>query len=386
MAEVKVSEEQVLYFRACRGHLAGKGAANVTEAARTIIGAQSQQLQPSLLALSMRTAGRPTAAEVQTEIFGDSRTLVRTWGQRDTIHVYDAATHWRRVVAASQIWSPGGRDGQLPSEAALRKALSAIEKAGGIATRGDLLKVTPAALVKVFEQRAQLAKMDAKRFVAGRLLWRLAHVGELSIGEKVGSEQGYVIRNHWFDDLDWPDLDAEQSSIELTKDYLRVYGPATPHDVAHFFGAKVTLVRKWFEQIADELVAVTCGDRKGLTILADDLETVRRKPPTAASQWPVRLLPLWESMLMGHADKSWTVPDEGERKLVWRKAAMVSAVVLHRGRIVATWTQKATRKKLTVQVTPLSGWRKTKHQKEVQREAEAIADHLELPEVELKVA
>ena len=241
MADVKVSEAQVLYFRACRGHVAGKGAASVTEAARSIIGAQSQQLQPSLLALSMRTAGRPTSTEVQAEIFGDSKSLVRTWGQRDTIHVYDAETHWRRVASASQIWSPGGRDGQLPSEAALKKALGTIEKVGGVATRSDLIKVTPPALVKVFEERAKLAKMDAKRFVAGRLIWRLANLGELSIGEKVGAEQSYVMRQHWFDDLEWPDRDAEQCSIELSRDYLRVYGPATPHDIAHFFGAKVKL-------------------------------------------------------------------------------------------------------------------------------------------------
>ena len=97
MAKVDVSEEQVLLFRARRGHLAGPGARTVSEAARSIIGAQSQQLEPSLLALSIRTAGRPTAAAIRSEIFGDKRTLVRTWGQRDTIHVYDARAHWRRV-------------------------------------------------------------------------------------------------------------------------------------------------------------------------------------------------------------------------------------------------------------------------------------------------
>jgi hypothetical protein len=385
MADVKVSEEQVLHFRARRGHLAGKGAKNVTEAARSIVGAQSQQLQPSLLALSMRTAGRPTAVEVQAEIFTDSRTLVRTWGQRDTIHVYDAENHWRRVVTASQIWSPGGRDGQLPNEAALNKALAAIERFGGIATRGDLLKVTPAAFVKVFQERAQMAKIDPKRFAAGRLLWRLAHLGELSIGEKIGAEQSYVSRQHWFNSLPWPELDAEQASMELTRDYLRVYGPATPHDVAHFFGAKVTLVRQWLQRIGDELISVSCADRKGLTLLSEDVTALRRKPPAESKDWPVRLLPLWESMLMGHADKSWTVPNEAERKQIWRKSAMVASVVLDRGRVVATWTQKATRKQLTIQVAPLSCWRKTKHHKGAEREAEAIAAHLQLPDVELKL-
>ena len=30
---------------------------------------------------------------------------------------------------------------------------------------------------------------------------------------------------------------------------------------------------------------------------------------------------------MGHKDKSWTVPDESERKLVWRRAGYVVAVI-----------------------------------------------------------
>jgi hypothetical protein len=64
---------------------------------------------------------------------------------------------------------------------------------------------------------------------------------------------------------------------------------------------------------------------------------------------------------------------------------MVTAVVLDRGRVVATWTQKATRKKLTVQIEPLSGWRKTKHQQGAMREAESVAAHLEVSEVELHV-
>ena len=75
---IEVSEEQVLWFRARRGHLAGPGAPDAATAARAIIGAQSQQLPPSLLALSLRTKGRPTARTIRMELL-ESRTLVRTW-------------------------------------------------------------------------------------------------------------------------------------------------------------------------------------------------------------------------------------------------------------------------------------------------------------------
>ena len=65
--------------------------------------------------------------------------------------------------------------------------------------------------------------------------------------------------------------------------------------------------------------------------------------------------------LMGHADKSWVLPDADERPLVWRKAAVVAPVVLARGRIVATWAHRVKARRLVVTVTPLSGWRHGRH-------------------------
>ena len=84
---------------------------------RAIIGAQSQQLSPSLLALSQRTAGRPTAAALERSLLEMPRELVRTWGQRGTVHVYAAADDWALVVylasdessfVTGQVLSPNG--------------------------------------------------------------------------------------------------------------------------------------------------------------------------------------------------------------------------------------------------------------------------------------
>ena len=67
---LELDEEQVLWFRARRGHLAAPGATDPADAARALLGAQSQQLAPSLWALAMRTRGRPTAAEVASAAWG----------------------------------------------------------------------------------------------------------------------------------------------------------------------------------------------------------------------------------------------------------------------------------------------------------------------------
>ena len=121
-------------------------------------------------------------------------------------------------------------------------------------------------------------------------------------------------------------------------------------------------------------------------MLSDDVADLRKKPPSTATGWPLRLLPLWESMLMAHADKSWTVPDEAERKVIWRKAAFVAAVAIARGRIVATWSSSKRRGRLAVEVEPMSRWSATKHAAQIRREARAVAAHLGLDGADVTIA
>ncbi len=382
---IEVTEEQVLYFRARRGHLAGPGATNAVAAARAIIGAQSQQLPPSLLALSLRTKGRPTAAKLSAAILA-SRKLVRTWGQRDTLHVYDPAD-WADVVAARAQWAPGARGGPYPTEPMLAKALKVMKAAPGPVTRTDLLGVAPKSYVRAVGERAGAASLDAARFAAARLIWRIAQRGDACVAEKVGAEQTYATRSAWFPKLKWPKKAALSSAAALTGKYLAVYGAATATDVAHFFGARVSNAKLWLAELDGKLTPVHCGDRKGLLALTRDVPDLMTKPPAVVTAWPLRLLPLWESMLMGHADKTWTVPDEAERKQVWRKAAFVAAVAIARGRVVATWTQKKTRRgRLVVEVQPLSRWQTSKHAAQVRREAKAVAAHLDLDDADVTIA
>ena len=109
---IQVTEDQVLYFRARRGHLAGSGAPTAVASARAILGAQAQQLPPALLALSLRTKGRPTATALNRQLLHAPRRLVRTWGQRETLHIYDPAERklvWRKAAFVSAVVLARGR-------------------------------------------------------------------------------------------------------------------------------------------------------------------------------------------------------------------------------------------------------------------------------------
>ena len=133
------------------------------------------------------------------------------------------------------------------------------------------------------------------------------------------------------------------------------------------------------------LITALCGDRKGLFARWKDAAELKKKPPSGATAWPVRLLPLWDAMLMAHADKRWAVPDLAEEKRIWRPGGHVVPTVLARGRIVATWKHKQTARGLEVEVQPLSAWRKGKHEAGVRRDAKAMAQHLGLEGLDISI-
>lgn len=379
LRNLTISEEQALFFRSCRQHLAGPGAVDAVAAARAVVGVQSQQLNPSLWGLSLRTAGRPGASALADAILAEPRSLVRTWGQRDTIHIFDPAAHWVPMVAARPLLEAGGRRGGMPPDRLVARAAKALATASRPLARSDFMDMIPDSYLLELDPRIG-DETARRRFAAGRLLWRLNQEGLACVAHKKGAEQTYAPRRMWFADLDWPDLlpGPEEAARNLVRAYLRAYAPASPADVAHFFGARVTSARTWLGLLDDrgELTGVDCGGRKELVALACDRDDLAAAVPRGRSAWPVRLLPMWDGLLMGHADKSWTVPADDERPLVWGKAAQVSPVVLDRGRVVATWSHRQRGRSLAVEIRPLGGWKVRLHLKEVEREAGDLAAHL----------
>ena len=337
-----ISYEQALYFRAIRGFLAGPGppggAAEATlQVARAMVGVQSQQLGPSCHGVCMRAAQRPTAAAIKSALLAEpERRVVRTWSQRETIHLLDAAD-WPVVVAARKSWASAGLKNLQPTEADLAIAAAAVAELNRPITRSDLTPALSDSFMQrvrpqieknakyLFKTTPSEAQLDAevRRFCAGLLLRQLCGAGVLSAGDKLGKEQAYAPRAHWFPQLPWPDLDLDEANRRLIRRYLSVAAPATARDIAHFFNAPVGHVRRWLTQLAGELVSVSCGGKKGLVALAEDADA-SSAPVPADADWPVRLLPMWDGMMMTHADKTWTLPDTTEHKLVWRRAAVVA--------------------------------------------------------------
>ena len=381
-------EEGILFFRDRRTHVSGPGAIDAATAARAILGAQAQQEGPGLLALSLRTKGRPTRACLRRLLFGEApRRLVRTWGQRDTLHIYDPED-WPRVVAARGEWPQSGRRGAMPSEPDASATRRIFESADRPLFRRDLFGRIPQRFIDEVARNPGVAATgsSAERFAASRLIWRLALAGDICFAEKQGTEQSYVHRDLWFPDLSWVGAGSPvEAATDLARRYLAAHGPATAADLAHFFGSRMSCALAWLERLSSETTEVGSGSHKGLFALKKDIGELERAAPRGLSGWPVRLLPKWDTHLMRHADKGWLMPAVDERPLVWRKAGDISATVVARGRVVATWSHKSTKKRVAVRVSPLSGWRKT-HLPGVRREAAALAGYLDVPSWEVAIS
>jgi hypothetical protein len=379
--------DQVRWFRARQTGLA-QSLADLASAARASVGIQSQQLAPSLWGLAQRTDGCPSAAEVQAALFEEPRSLIRTWGNRGTIHLY-ATDHWRKVIAAKPVWGVDMPRAVLPPDEVVDQARQIVEATDEPVTRSEVMHLVKGRFLRELKDYIGDA-MDPKRLGAGRLLWKMTATGELCFATKRGAEQAYAQRQHWHPQLTWPRVAGGRAAIDLARAYLRHCGPASVQDMAHFFGARVTEARKWEAALreAGELIDVKVATEAGRehVALAESEAGLREAVPSSQKDWPIRLLPLWDGLLMSHADKSWTVPVEAERALIWKKAAMVAPVVLARGQAVATWQHKARAKCVDVTITPLSGWRKSRHLDGATRAAQAFAAHLGRPEAQVTVA
>ena len=365
-----LSEEQVLSFRARRGHLVGAGAADVVACAQRLMGAQAQVEPCALYALSARTQGRPTAQAVRQRLYEDDHALVRTWGQRDTLHLYDARD-WPMIIAARARWAQTPRRGGTPPASLLEDARLAFEQAQGALTRDDLFALLPERFV---QEVAALpgAPADARRLAASRVIEALARLGHITFGPPRGSRVSYVHRDRWHSQLPWPALDPDEAARQATRRYLAVFGPASQADVAHHMGARSAQVRAWLPAMADELLTVSVQGRSPLMALRCDEEALRAP---VDHDWPVRLLPAYDTALMAHKDKRWLVPDAALEPLIWRKAAVVAAAVWARGRIVGTWSAQTRADRVDVQIDAHSLWR-AEHLEGAAQVASAYAAHL----------
>ncbi|MBK7864397.1 MAG: AlkZ family DNA glycosylase [Archangiaceae bacterium] len=172
-------------------------------------------------------------------------------------------------------------------------------------------------------------------------------------------------------------LHADDSPHELVRRYLAAFGPATPQDMQTWSG--LPGLKPVFESMRDGLVSFR--DDRGRELF--DLPDSPR--PTEDADAPVRLLPDFDNLVLGHDDRRRIVADEHKKALV-TKNLQVAATFLVDGFVAGTWKIDRSKKKTAKLALAPFGSVPARAKKALLAEAEALLQFTEPEGTQLSVA
>jgi hypothetical protein len=264
----------------------------------------------------------------------EERSIVRTWAMRSTMHIVPADdVGWLLpLFDAALVADSRRRLGQLGLDTkAQDKAIDAIRKA--LESEGYLGR---GALVERLERIG--IEIDAARRVH---LFRVATGEGIAIlGPDSGSEAQLALAREWVGER--PAHDRDAALAELTRRYLRAFGPAAEGDFAGWSGLALRDVRAGLARVAGELVEVSIGTETAWT-----LRGAARRPRGRI----VRLLPAWDNYLMGHRDRDFIAGPERWPVIV-PGGGMIRPVILVDGLAVGTWGVRRSGGSVEVELSP----------------------------------
>lgn len=348
---------------------------NFVEAVNRTGGIQAQVMSAAEQALWARTDGL-TQAEVQAALW-ETRTLVKTWAMRATLHLLSAD--------------------ELPLYAAARNAhagrnwVNYFEFFGITAAQAEaFLDAVPQVLGSEPLTRQQLATAVGEHLGAPDLaqkllgsswgsLWKpSAWRGDLCFGPNQGRNVTFVRPAAWLGQ--WTELEPFPALQEIARRYIRTYGPTTPKRFGLWWGAGITQGRKVFQSIETELQAVEVEGWQAF-VLRQSLEAIQTIPANLTTPETVRLLPLFDTYVMDlNRDVEAFLPQQ-YRRLVYRPQGWISAVLLVGGAVRGVWEIKSSRKKATIKVRPfrtLASSSRTGVEAEAERLAVFLGTEIEL--------
>ncbi len=372
---MRVSEEQIRWFRLRRSGLV-EPFGTPEEAARKLAGVQAQILTASMLAMWNRSAeGAATEAEVAVRLF-EGRTLLRLWGQRHTLHLYDT-TDWPVIHSAF-----ADRRTWWERDAERDPAVEIAEFREGVVRAAALLRERGTLSRK--ELRAANIPMPEALFSPwGGVFAELVRIGEACHARWDGGEARYAHRSHWLPALAWTPPTAAEANVELARRYFRCYGPATVADFAYWRGGAAGPSRAAVETLGGELSEVE-GEAGRLLLAPEDVDALFETPPEREA-WPVRMLGRFDPLLLAHRVKDWVVPAEFYGR-VWRPAGHIEGTVIAHGRAVATWRyDRIGAGQLAVRVFPFRPPLARHVGKELRRQAREVARFFGLKLSEVRI-
>jgi hypothetical protein len=314
--------EELSLLRMAAQRLVGPRLPTPAEAVGWLTAVQAQDLPGALTSVALRTSGGGRAA-VESAL--DAGEVVRSWPMRGTLHLV-AASDLRWML---ELLGPRVIAGAAARRAALELTDADVERArelsvavlqgGHRLSRAELLTVICDGGVSTAGQRGY------------HLLWYLSQTGTLCLGPTRDGEQLYVLFDEWLPAA--RPLEREQALGELALRFFRSHGPATVKDLVRWAGVLVRDVTAGLAIAAPELERLVVDGSDHWM----DPATPGRLAAARAEARGVHLLPGFDELVLGYADRSCTVPAEFAGRIVPGNNGMFRATAVCGGRVVAVW-------------------------------------------------
>ena len=316
--------------------------------ASRLCGLHAQVLSSAELTVWARVEGLERG-EVQRALW-EERSLVKTWAMRGTLHLLPASELrlWHAGLGLNprylrpRLWQ---RNFGISME-----ELHALTKAVGTALDGRLMTREDLAreVSRICRSRA-LGKNLANNSW-GTMLRPAAFSGLLCFGPSVGQRVQFTRPDTWLgSDYSAADAhDGQAAAAAITRRYLAAYGPATPYDMAVWWGGGgITAARKWIALLGDDAAEVDVEGTK-MWMLAKDYPEAKA---SAASRL-VKLLPGFDQYVVVSSRHADHLMSEGVRARIYRPQGWISPVLLVNGRMEGTWRHEATGSRVDITIEP----------------------------------
>ena len=354
-APTSVTWNQVAAFRLARHHLVEHAPTkSLLSVVRDMGGAQAQLLSAAQISLWSRVRELQIA---DTEEAFRNRTLVKTWCMRCTLFLVPSEYLAIFVLGAARRgeaeirWTLGKGVPERIVDAAIEATLETLDEPR---TRPEIAERVSRKL-GVRSKNIRGGGWGSRRKVAAvpvgsltfpvfDLLHLTAARGIFCYGPYRGNEPTFVRADAWIPG--WQDVPKEEAEALLLRLYLRAFGPATAADFAMWSGVSLTEARKiWARERAD--LAPVNIQGWAAEVLHEDLDALTQ----ARLERPlVRLLPYFDTFLLGHKDREHLMAAE-HRPHVYRPQGWVAPVILVDGRVAAVWEHAREGNRLVVKVT-----------------------------------
>jgi hypothetical protein len=371
-----VTRDQIAWYRLRRSGLI-EPFSTPEECANALFGTQAQIHTAGGLALWNRCGKGLSLEEYERQLY-DDRTLVKLWGQRGTLHVYDAQD-WSLVIGSRGNGPTWSERSLVKQGGDVNKFHAIIDRIRKIAEREGTISRSRLRAEETIDWDVGVDEDLLSSW--GGLFSQPVVDGTLCHIRPQGGEGKFAHRSHWLPDLQWDPPTFQEADIELARRFLHTFGPSTVREYAYWRGITQTRAKAGIEGLGAEVVQVVCGKGE-LLILRDDIGELSETPPPRA-MWPVKLLYRFDPFLLGHKDKSWLV-DMKFYDRVWIAAGHINGTILAGGKLQGTWNYKrkgsgkrigsggGTGARLNVEVRPFRKFGKGLVRK-VEKEAKGVA-------------